>query len=385
MSHADFDLAICGAGPTGCTLALLLAQYSPKPERIALIGRLPAASGAASDPRAIALNYGSQSLLTSLDAWPSHSAAIENVHVTQKGYLGRTLISHEDLAVPTLGSVVAYDALIQQLHQAVAASPIHFIQTQQPAQAQPGPVVRITRPDSGQPEITAQLAIQSDGHRPKGVSRDYRQHAVLATVHSSQPMVGHAFERFTTNGPFALLPHPQSPAHYALIWCLPPAMAQQQLECPAADFEQNIWRTFGPWLGELKLSSERYVFPLSLHAGAHQQAERIVAIGNAAQTLHPVAGQGLNLGLRDVAQLALCLRPWLLSPQQDPGPMIDQFVGQRQPDRWLTIAITDTLAQIFTQPSNLLRHALGLGLLSFDLFAAPRRAFARHLLYGLRS
>src|SRR5690625_6919625 len=148
-------------------------------------------------------------------------------------------------------------------------------------------------------------------------------------------------------------------------------MAQQQLECPAADFEQNIWRTFGPWLGELKLSSERYVFPLSLHAGAHQQAERIVAIGNAAQTLHPVAGQDLNLGLRDVAQLALCLRPWLLSPQQDPGPLIDKFVGQRQPDRWLTIVITDTLAHIFTLPRTHLRHGIRLRLHSIYQFTAP--------------
>src|SRR5690625_7879089 len=109
-------------------------------------------------------------------------------------------------------------------------------------------------------------------------------------------------------------------------------MAQQQLECPAADFEQNNWRTFVPWLGELKLSSERYVFPLSLHAGAHQQAERIVAIGNAAQTLHPVAGQGLNLGPRDVAQLALCLRPWVPAAPAGPGPTIDPFVGPRQPE-----------------------------------------------------
>ncbi len=385
MSNADFDLAICGAGPTGCALALLLAQYSPHPERIALIGRLPANNQHSSDPRAIALNYGSRQLLQAIDGWPQHSAPIDTVHVSQQGYLGCTLIEAADMQVPILGAVVSYDALIQQLHEAVARSPIHFIQTDAAVTPQAGQTVHIQLPNTDTPLITAQLAVQSDGHRPVGVSRDYQQHAVLATLRASHPIKGRAYERFTTTGPFALLPHPQSDHHYALVWCLAPHQAEHYRSLPKTEFEQACERTFGPWLGCLQLASERFVFPLSLHAGAHQVATRIVAIGNAAQTMHPVAGQGLNLGLRDVAQLAQALRSWLIEPHQDPTAALHHFTQLRRTDRWLTIGITDTLARIFTTPNNLIHHALGLGLFGLGMADAPRRSFTRHLLHGLRS
>lgn len=385
MSNADFDLAICGAGPTGCALALLLAQYSPKPERIALIGRLPEGNQPLSDPRAIALNHGSRQLLQSINGWPNHSAPIETVHVSQRGYLGRTLIEARDMRVPTLGAVVSYDALIQQLHEAVAQSPIHFIQSDTPVSPRAAQPVHIQDPETQNSLLTTQLAIQSDGHQPKGLSRDYQQHAVLATIRASHPVYGRAYERFTRTGPFALLPHPQSKHHYALVWCLNPTQAEYHRTQPTKAFEKAIEQTFGPWLGCLELVSERFVFPLSLHAGAHSVASRIIAIGNAAQTMHPVAGQGLNLGLRDVAQLALALRPWLVQPDQDPSPMLDHFIQQRRPDRWLTIGVTDTLARIFTSPSSFVHHALGLGLLGLGFLDAPRRSFTRHLLQGFRS
>lgn len=383
MTIADYDLAICGAGPTGCTLALLMAQYSPDPKRIALIGRQPRAQNAAMDPRALALNYGSQQLLESISAWPAAVADISTVHVSQKDYLGRTLITAADLEVPRLGAVVSYEALIQQLQQAIARTEIHFIQVDTPAIAQPGTTVRIDL--QGGQSISALLAVQSDGQRPQGLSRGYGQQAVLATVRSSLPAQGWAFERFTGSGPFALLPHPKSAEHYALIWCLPPEQAQHMLALDEQQFECALEQVFGARLGRLNLASERFVFPLSLHAGRHLSAERIVAIGNAAQTLHPVAGQGLNLGLRDVAQLAHSLRSWLDQPCQDPTPLLRQFTQQRQPDRWLTVSATDALARIFTTGSTALSHMLGLGLLSFDLCGAPRRLFTRHLLQGLRT
>lgn len=384
MSNADFDLAICGAGPTGCALALLLAKYSPNPERIALIGRRPAGDQPASDPRAIALNHGSRQLLKSIQGWPGHSAAIQTVHVSQRGYLGRTLIEAEDMGVPSLGAVVSYDALIQQLHQAVAQTAIHFIQSPTAVTPRAGQPVHIEIPGEDATLLSARMAVQSDGHQPVGLARDYQQHAVLATLKVSHPVHGRAYERFTQTGPFALLPHPQSDQHYALVWCLDPMQAQYHHAQPAAAFEQAIEQIFGPWLGRLELASERFVFPLSLHAGAHSVAARIIAIGNAAQTMHPVAGQGLNLGLRDVAQLAQTLRTWLAQPEQDPTPMLDDFIRQRQPDRWLTIGVTDTLARVFTAPSSLVHHALGLGLLGLDVLATPRRGFTRHLLQGLR-
>lgn len=383
MTQADYDLAICGAGPTGCALALLMAQYRPQAQRIALIGRFPSAHNTPADPRALALNYGSQQLLESVSAWPTAGADITTVHVSQKDYLGRTLITAEDLGVPRLGAVVSYDALIQQLHQAIARTEIHFIQVDEPVIAQPGTKVHI---DLGKGQsISSLVAVQSDGQRPQGLTRTYDQQAVLATVQSSLPASGWAYERFTKTGPFALLPHPQATDHYALIWCLPPEQAQQMYALSPRAFERALEQVFGARLGTLSLASERFIFPLSLHAGRHLSAERIVAIGNAAQTLHPVAGQGLNLGLRDVAQLAQNLRTWLSQPEQDPMPMLHQFTQQRQPDRWLTVTVTDTLARVFTSSSTALSHLLGLGLLSFDLCGAPRRSFTRHLLQGFRT
>lgn len=389
MTHADFDLAICGAGPTGSALALLLAHYSPRPERIAIIGRRPkiapgqAASEQAGDPRALALNAGSFQFLQQLNAWPSHSSPINKVHVSQQHRLGRTVISDTDLGVEQLGAVISYDALIQQMHQALQDTPIHFIQVDTPVSAQPGQQVRIAL--EGTKSLTAALAVQSDGHRPSGLQRDYGQQAVLATVACSHPQPGWAFERFTKQGPLALLPHPQGSDHYALIWCAPPQQAQKLYNLPSASFERALEQNFGARLGRLKLVSERFVFPLSLHAGAHRLAERVVTIGNAAQTLHPVAGQGLNLGLRDVMQLGKSLRHWLAQPDSDPQTALADFVRRRQLDRWLTIAATDTLARIFTAPGKTIPHLLGLGLLGLDLCGWPRRSLARHLLQGLRS
>jgi 2-octaprenyl-6-methoxyphenol hydroxylase len=232
---------------------------------------------------------------------------------------------------------------------------------------------------------SARLAVQSDGMRPEGIERQYGQHAVLANVRASRPRPGWAYERFTRTGPLAALPHPQGPDLYSIVWCCGPEDADRLRGLPAAEFSRHLHEAFGERLGHFESVSRRSVFPLALHAGPSLINARCVAVGNAAQTLHPVAGQGLNLGLRDVAQLARNLAPWLTRPDADPQPFLMEFTRQRNPDRWLTMAITDFLPRAFSTGSGLVEHAAGAALLAMDLLPPLRNQLARQLLQGLRT
>ncbi len=374
MDFPTYDIAISGAGPVGSALALILAGKSLRPQRIALVGRHSDASRvaqeAAADPRTLALNHGSRVLLEQLGAWPEESASIDFVHVSQRGRLGRTLIDHKELNVPRLGSVVAYDALLASLRRALAQSGVDLIED---ATGLDGRGIRST------------LAVQSDGARPRGVQRDYRQHALLATVRADRPRQGWAFERFTAQGPLAVLPHPLGQDLYGIVWCCSPAQAGRLLAMDLPAFDAILHDTFGDRLGRLRCNSERHVFPLSMHAGPSLINARTVAIGNAAQTLHPVAGQGLNLGLRDAAQLGQALAPWLARPQGDATHRLAQFARNRRPDRWLTAGITDFLPRVFTTGNPLVEHACGLALLTLDMLPPLRHSLARQLLQGLRT
>ncbi len=384
MNTPPYDIAISGAGPVGSTLALLLALRTERPERIALMGRRFTPVGKdhcqEADPRTLALNHGSRVLLEHLGAWPDAAADITTVHVSQRGRLGRTLIRHNELGVAQLGSVVGYDAVLASLHQALERSGITRLE------GSPSPSHGIGCAEfilDGQP-IRSVLAVQSDGARPQGIERQYGQNALLAMVRASRPRSGWAFERFTAHGPLAFLPHPQGDDIYGVVWCSPPAEANRLLQLQQAEFEQALQSMFGDRLGTLRCIGDRHIFPLSMHAGPSLINPRTVAIGNAAQTLHPVAGQGLNLGLRDAAQLSQALTPWLAFPGSDPQPSLAQFAKSRRPDRWLTAGVTDVLPRIFATGNPLVEHACGLALLALDLLPPLRAPLARQLLQGLR-
>lgn len=382
MSAPTHDLAILGSGPVGCVLALALARTAPHPERIALMGPAPATRppGQSADPRALALNHGSRQLLQQLGAWPQRAADILTVHVSQSGHLGRTLIDQAELAVPRLGSVVAYDDLLDALHAAVVRSGVRHI-PERPPRPQSGQPVTLRLPSG---PVTSRLVLISDGARPRGLHREYDQQAVLATIRAANPTPGRAFERFTRTGPLAMLPHPAGHDLYSLVWCVRPAQAATLPALPEDAFNAALQAAFGQRLGRLQRVGAASTFPLSLHAGPSLQGQGIVAVGNAAQTLHPVAGQGLNLGLRDAAQLAHVLQPWLATPGQPVQALLEHYARQRRLDRGLTLGITDTLPRVFATDNPLLRHACGIGLAALDVLPILRKPLARHLLQGQR-
>lgn len=388
MTASAFDIAILGAGPVGRVLALMLARVAPDPARIALLsGTAPAPATPtavpAADPRVLAMNHGSRVLLESLQAWPERSADIRNIHVSQRGRLGRTVIQHTDFGVPQLGSVVAYSGLHAKLDERVAACGVTVL---------PGPSAVIERQDADGVRITqgdhtllCQIAVQSDGAGATDVRRDYGQHAVLTTAHATLPRRGWAWERFTSEGPLALLPHPQTPDAYSVVWCSAPERAQELAGLDNTAFSSALSAAFGDRLGRLSSQAPRHVFPLALAARRAQVHGRVAAIGNAAQTLHPVAGQGLNLGLRDAARLAQTLTGWLARPESSPSSLLTEFAQARHIDRAITAGLTDLMPRVFATGLAPVEHACGLALLGMDLASPLRAPLAQHLLQGFRA
>jgi len=400
MTLPDYDVAILGGGPVGCALALALTQAAPH-GRIVLLRKLQPSpcTEPRIDPRTIALNHGSLTLLATLGALPAQAADIHTIHVSQQGRLGRTLIRHDDFGVPVLGRVARYDAIQTALERALASSGVTVL-TGSAAVVTEQTGDHVTVEHNGQ-RLCAALAITADG-APRGdlqhdvIRRDYGQHAVLTTAHASQPRPGWAWERFTRDGPLALLPHPTAPSdgggHYAVVWCCAPAQAAALQALPDAAFSRALTEAFGGRLGALRVCDARTVAPLALALHTQPVDGRSVVIGNAAQTLHPVAGQGLNLGLRDAARLAIALTPWLAArcrdsgrdSTKDPMPHLAEFARSRRADRWLTAGLTDALPRVYTTGFPPLEHAGGLALLALDACAALRAPLARHLLQGLR-
>ena len=380
---SDYDIAILGGGPVGQTMALLLAAHAPDPARIALLTAMPAPAAAAGDPRVLAMNHGSRVLLDGLTAWPARTASIDTIHVSQRGRLGRAVIRHGDFGVPALGYVTAYTALHDALSQRLADSGVTVLPLG-PAQIDHRDPDGVTL-RQGETSMRAALAIQCDGRARDDVKRDYGQHAVLATVRASLPRSGWAWERFTQGGPLALLPHPDIAGGYSVVWCCAPEHAAALQAMDAHGFSAALNAAFGTRMGTLTASGERHVFPLTLSMRREQVKGRVVTIGNAAQSLHPVAGQGLNLGLRDAAALSIALSPWQAAPAIPVEAILKRFAESRRADRWTTAGLTDLMPRAFATGVAPIEHACGVALLALDLSATLRRPLARHLLFGRRA
>lgn len=376
----DFDVAICGAGPVGLALASFLVRRGVPGPRIVLIDG-KSLGQAISDPRSIALSWGSVQLLDEVGAWPLPATAIHQIHVSRRGQLGRSLMDRRDHEVDALGYVTRYGAVVDALARRCDAAGIAVLRPARVQTLDEQPDGAHLALDDGR-IVRTQVAVQAEGgifgqQDSRARSRDYAQTAVIARVTSDLPIAHRAFERFTDEGPLALLPEDGPDGHqYALVWCVSPERAGTILDLDDSTFLKQLTDSFGTRLGNFTKVSPRVSFPLGLNAEARATA-RTVAIGNAAQTLHPVAGQGLNLGLRDAAVLARQLARGANSAA------IGRFLEERAQDRALTITLTDTMARAFTGTGPL-QPLLGLSLAALDLTTPARTLLADLMMFGRR-
>jgi 2-octaprenyl-6-methoxyphenol hydroxylase len=397
-------LAVIGAGPVGLALALLAARRLPQ-AAVTVFDARPAERDVSGDARTLALSLGSVQLLERLHAWePARAEPILEVQVSQPptvmplpAWLGapQVTLRAADLGVAQLGAVLPYGALVAPLQQAwdaaVAAEPHRLASRWGAAVKDLKPVPDGVEVDAAVAE-TFDLAVVAEGgvfgeRTPEAastLSHDYRQNAWVGTVLLEGAAPGVAVERFTRHGPAALLPLPRQPAQAAgtqraaLVWCVP----RDNDPVQALDTAQRLAvlnTVFDPAQGRLVELSPLKCFPLGLVAHKTLVRGREVRIGNAAQTLHPVAGQGLNLGLRDAFSLADALR---FAPSVDAA--LRTVAWQRAPDRWALIATTDFLARSFTWqlPGADVARAVGLALL--DRAGPLKTLLAKQMMFGQR-
>ncbi len=376
---ATIDIAICGAGPVGLTLAALLMQRGVSPNRLLLLDAKTTEQSAA-DPRSIALSFGSRQILERVGAWPIPSQAITQIHVSRRGHFGRTLIDADEYQVPALGYVTRYGAMITALNRVVTNAGLTVLRPLQINHSNESSDQIDLHLDNGT-QVRSSLLIQVEGgvfaQQPaRERHRDYGQTAIVTHVRVSAPLMQRAFERFTAEGPLALLPQDDG---YAVVWCAATATAAQLMQLDDAAFLQALSTVFGQRVGQFLDVAARFSYPLGLNADVAPTV-RTVAIGNAAQTLHPVAGQGLNLGLRDASVLAECL-----SIAANPAALVD-FARRRKVDRRVAIRLTDVMARIFASAPDgaLSQTLLGLSLGLVDALPPLRRVLAEQMMYGQR-
>ena len=396
-------LAVVGAGPVGLSLALHAARALPH-ARVSLYDSRAATQDVSADPRTLALSLGSVQLLQRLGAWDGERAqAIAEVHASQQapslgGLLADVMgepevrISAAEERVPLLGAVLSYGAIVAPLQAAWLAA----------CEREPSRLhacfdakVRALKPLADGVEVDAGIAdtfdlvVVAEGgiYTNEAAStvaqpakpplrHDYGQHAWVGTVQLAKARPGVAYERFTRHGPAALLPLKDGRA--ALVWCVN-AEEDPVLELNDTQRLAVLNTLFHPEVGPLSAVSPLKCFQLGLVAERTLTQGRTVRIGNAAQTLHPVAGQGLNLGLRDGFSLVQALA----RSNNVPG-VLRKLEWQRAPDRWAMIAATDFLARSFTWKLPGAGAARGLGLAALQALKPVKSALARQMMYGSR-
>lgn len=397
MNHpVALNLAVVGAGPAGLALALHAARTVPHAS-ITLFDARRVEQDVSVDPRTLALSLGSVQFLQRLQAWPAQSAQpIAAVHVSQApptwGGNAAVRLTATDEGVPMLGAVLSYGTLVTALQQAwladAAAAPLRlhtrFGTPVSALKAVPGGV----EVDAGIAE-TFDLVVVAEGgvfsnQVRKAVTRDYAQTAWVGSVTLEGARPGTAFERFTRHGPAALLPLPRQPheaggvTRAALVWCVPSADDPVR-ELSDAQRLAVLNTLFAQEAGCLTSVTSLKSFALGLNAERTLVEGRQVRIGNAAQTLHPVAGQGLNLGLRDAYALVQALRFG-----DDVDHALQRVEWQRAPDRWATIATTDFLARSFTWQGPGVAAMRGLALAALQAAPPLKSLLARQMMFGQR-
>ena len=373
---------VVGSGPVSMAFACFACRQGIAPDRI-LLDRAPGPPPPALAGRALALSLGTWQLLARIGRLP-RAAPIGTVDVTVSGLPGRVRLTASELGVPALGYVVRYATLVEALERGVAAAGLMYTVPGVDG-ANLGSPSTPGAPAADSSAEGAMLVVHAEGDTGGDVSElAFAQSALLAEVeveadHAAGPLLP-AHERFTVAGPLALLPLPE-PRRYSLVWCASPEESQRRASLAPEALAAELQNAFGWSLGRLSFWNTPIVAPMVRKARRRIAGDREVWIGNAAQALHPVAGQGLNLGVRDAFLLARCLGQ-TEADHADETVALASYARTRRLDRSGTIAMTDTLARIFSiRP---LRPLQSLTLTALDLMPAARSALARQFMFGFR-
>ena len=386
MNDSLYDIAIIGGGPVGAALALALRDSQLK---VCMLESRHAKTPSM-DARALALSYGSRLLLERLGVWDKlrDVSAIRAIHISQKQSFGRALLRSSELGVPELGYVLPYPTLQDTLADALPApdADVHTIYGASVTRlaGEAGHAVIGYRQDDAEHALSARLAVVADGGRllaeqyPPEI-HDYGQSALITHVTCAAPRAGTAFERFTPQGPLALLPYKDG---YEIVWTAPPQRAEEMLGWDDAQFLHELHQHFGDRVGAFLTAGKRSCFPLGLKkAPAQSPMPHVVLLGNAAQTLHPVAGQGLNMGLRDAWELAqeiLDAQPETLGTNE----MLAAYRSSRRLDREAGIRFTDGLVRLFSNDLPLVGAARALSLSALDCLPFAKKFVAKRMMFG---
>ncbi|BBL72639.1 2-octaprenyl-6-methoxyphenyl hydroxylase [Methylogaea oryzae] len=384
----DCDVAIVGGGLAGASLAVALHGT---PLRVVLIEAVSdearLASGAGD--RGIALAQGSAELLDRLGLWAGardKATPIRKIHVSDRGHFGKARIDAEQEKVDALGYVIAARELERQAIAALSDLAIERIVPGRVIGAKAGPdsICLTVRQDDAERHINARLLVGADGG-DSSVRRlleigeevtDYGQVAVTATVKPQRDPAGLAFERFTPEGPLALLPTENRCC--AVVWTRKPEQAESLMALSDERFTAELQAAFGQWLGRLTLCAPRRKFPLKLVRARRLTVPRAVLIGNAAHQLHPVAGQGFNLGLRDAARLAEMLAAAAEAGVDVGAPdLLERFAVERTRDHDRVIGFTDSMVKWFSTEQPAAALARNIGMVLLDHIPAAKRFLAR--------
>ena len=385
----DYDILIVGGGLAGNSLALALKDSGLRIALVEASTREQLHNSPAGD-RALALSAGTVKLLQALDAWESikdKSTAIKNIHISDRGHFGKTRLSAKKERVEALGYVISARNIEGHLAELVENTeitqlcPARVIGLSSDSEA-----VHLSLKQNEQSiNLTVKLVVGADGGQstirrlleiPQQVTQ-YDQTALITTVKTTLPHNNTAYERFTESGPLAVLP--VNSEECSIVWTRVNEDAEDLISSSEAVFLEQLQQCFGYALGELTLSAPRRAFPLSLIQAENMVSGRTVIIGNAVHQLHPVAGQGFNLGIRDVVQLAeMLLQQQKKNKDIGEAGFLQYYAELRKKDHALTIGFTDGLVKIFSTDWFPVAAARSISLAVLDHIPMAKSLLAKH-------